>query len=47
MSKEEALKSVGLNDCRYALCTYHPVTLEGGSVEEQIEEFLEAIKAAL
>ena len=45
MSKEEALKSVGLNDCRYALCTYHPVTLEGGSVEEQIEEFLEAIKA--
>ena len=45
MSKEEALESIGLSDCKYALCTYHPVTLEGGSVDEQIEEFLNAIKA--
>lgn len=45
MSKSEALESIGLSDCLYALCTYHPVTLEGGSVDEQIEEFLNAIKA--
>ena len=30
---------------RYALCTYHPVTMENGTVDEQIEQFLEAIKA--
>lgn len=45
MRKDEALQSVGLSDCRYAVCTYHPVTMEGGSVDRQIEEFLEAIKA--
>lgn len=45
MSKDEALQSVGLRDCRYAVCTYHPVTMEGGSVDEQIGDFLEAIKA--
>lgn len=45
MSKVDALKSVRLKDCRYALCTYHPVTMEGGSVDGQIAEFLEAIKA--
>ena len=44
MSKLEVLKSIGLDDCNYALCTYHPVTMEGGSVEKQIEAFLEAIK---
>ena len=45
MSKDEALASVGLTDCRYAVCTYHPVTMEGGNVDVQIEEFLNAIKA--
>ena len=45
MSKIEALKNVGLTDCRYALCTYHPVTMDGGSVDTQIEEFLKAVKA--
>ena len=44
VSKTEALESIGLKDCRYALCTYHPVTLESGSVDKQIEEFVEAIK---
>lgn len=44
MSKEEALESIGLSDCRYALCTYHPVTLEGGTVDEQIRAFLDAIR---
>ena len=45
MNKEEALESVGLTDCRYALCTYHPVTMDGSSVENDINELLEAIKA--
>ena len=44
MSKGEALESVGLSDCRYALCTYHPVTMDDGSVDEQIGEFIKAIK---
>lgn len=46
MSKEEALDSIGLSDCRYALCTYHPVTMEkDGKVDGQIEALLEAVKA--
>lgn len=45
MSKEEALASLNLSDCRYALCTYHPVTMENESVDRLIEEFLVAIKA--
>ena len=44
MSKQEVLDSVGLSECRFALCTYHPVTMEGGSVDGQIADFLEAIK---
>lgn len=44
MSKDEALQSVGLSECKYALCTYHPVTMEGGSIDEQIDEFLKAVK---
>ena len=44
MNKIEALESIGLKDCRYALCTYHPVTMEGGDVDGQISEFLEAIR---
>ena len=45
MSKEEALQCVGLSDCRYALCTYHPVTMEGGNVDNMIGDFLEAIRS--
>lgn len=45
MGKEEALESIGLIDCRYALCTYHPVTMEEGGVDDQISEFIGAIKA--
>lgn len=46
MTKAEALESIGLFNCRYALCTYHPVTMEssGSSIDEQIRDFLEAIK---
>ena len=45
MSKEEALASLGLPDCKYALCTYHPVTMDGGVVDDQIADFLDAIRA--
>lgn len=44
MSKIEVLSSIGLKDCKYALCTYHPVTMESGDVNKQISEFLKAIK---
>lgn len=45
MTRVEALQSIELEDCRYALGTYHPVTMEASSVDEQIESFLGAIKA--
>lgn len=45
MTKTEALRSIGLDDCRYALCTYHPVTMDNGNVDEPIKAFLAAIKA--
>lgn len=45
MTKTEALRSIGMDDCRYALCTYHPVTMDNGNVDEPIKAFLAAIKA--
>ena len=45
MTKAEALQSIGLEDCNYGLCTYHPVTMENGSVDEQIASFLMAINS--
>ena len=45
MTKEEVLASIGLTDCRYAVCTYHPVTMENENLAEQIESFLDAMKA--
>ena len=44
MSKIEALKSIGLPDCRYTLCTYHPVTMEENGVDQAIKAFIDAIK---
>lgn len=45
MTKEEALCSVGLKDCKYAICTYHPVTIECDSVDLQVTELTGIIKA--
>ena len=42
-SKSDVLKSIGLHDCKYALCTYHPVTLENTDTRQQILVFLDAI----
>lgn len=44
MSKTEALASVELEECSYALCTYHPVTMENEAVDIQIESLLNAIE---
>lgn len=44
MSIEEALQSVGLAACRYALCTYHPATMKMENLDAQMHDFLEAIK---
>ena len=45
MPKTEALKSLGLSDCKYAICTYHPVTMGNTDVKWIVNQFLEAIKA--
>jgi GDP/UDP-N,N'-diacetylbacillosamine 2-epimerase (hydrolysing) len=45
MSKMEALSSLGLPDCKYAICTYHPVTMEGNDIGKLVNDFIEAIKA--
>ena len=44
MPNSDALKSIGLEECRYAVCTYHPVTMDNGDVDEMVQNFLEAIK---
>lgn len=44
MTREEALSSVGLGKCRYAICTYHPVTLGDGCIEEQIRNLVAAVE---
>lgn len=45
MPKVEALSSLGMSDCRYAICTYHPVTMGDSNITELVDEFIEAIKA--
>lgn len=45
LSKQEALGSINLKDCRYALCTYHPVTMDSEDIKELICAFLNAIKS--
>lgn len=36
-NKQDALASIGLPDCRYALCTYHPVTMNDVSVDAEVD----------
>lgn len=45
MTKAEALESIGLPDCHYVVCTYHPVTMEMDSPDNEIKDFLAAIKS--
>lgn len=44
LNKVDVLKSIGLDDCTYAVCTYHPVTMDEGKVDKEIKDFLECIK---
>ena len=45
MNKKEALESVGIDENeKYAICTYHPVTMICADVDGLINSFLEAIK---
>lgn len=45
MSKVEALESIGMKDCQYAICTYHPVTMNNTDISELVEQFLNAVRA--
>lgn len=45
LSKEEALSSIGCNNTCYAVCTYHPVTLEDDSIEMILDDYFKAISA--
>ncbi len=45
MSREEALASIGLGECRYALCTYHPVTMEAEDAGEKVSALIEAMRS--
>lgn len=45
MSRDEALESVGIHSgVKYALCTYHPVTMETQDIDKVMQQFLAAIK---
>lgn len=44
LSKTEVLESINLQECKYAVCTYHPVTMENDSIENQIDNFLTTIE---
>lgn len=45
MSRADALESAGLPDLPYALCTYHPVTMEKTGPDGQMQVLFEVIKA--
>lgn len=45
MNKEDTLESIGLKNCKYALCTYHPVTLDPTNINTLINNFLKALEA--
>ena len=43
LGKKEVLENIGLPVCRYALCTYHPATMESDDVDMQIKNFPQAV----
>lgn len=44
LSKREALDSVDMGDCRYAIGTYHPVTLENHDVEKDVMSLIKVVE---
>lgn len=45
MPKQEVLGEIGLPECRYALCTYHPVTLGNAGIEVQMQNFFKSAES--
>lgn len=43
LTKKEALASIGLSECKYVLCTYHPVTLEKTSSLNEIKQLVKVL----
>lgn len=43
LPKGEALRAVGLGDCRYAVCTYHPVTMGPGDDRQVLDSLLDVM----
>lgn len=44
MEKLDALKSIGMQACDYAICTYHPVTMNSDNIQLLMEHFIGAIQ---
>lgn len=44
-SKKDAMASVDCSNDSFAVCTYHPVTLENNSIDEIMDSFFDAIQA--
>ncbi len=45
MTERELRSELGLPECIFAVCTYHPTTMDNVDVSSLIHDFLEAIKA--
>lgn len=45
LSKKDAMASVDCTNDSFAVCTYHPVTLENNSIEDIMDSFFDAIQA--
>lgn len=43
MTKTDALKSIGLDECSFVIGTYHPVTLDEDDIAKKINDFISAI----
>ncbi|MCR4817546.1 MAG: UDP-N-acetylglucosamine 2-epimerase (hydrolyzing) [Fretibacterium sp.] len=45
LTKAEVMVSVSFSNEKYALCTYHPVTLEDGDIRTQLNALFDAIRS--
>lgn len=44
LSSKDVLEDLGIGYCKYAVCTYHPVTLNVSDLRIQISSFIDVIK---
>lgn len=42
--RQKILDNLGLKDCSYAVCTYHPVTMQNDNIDVLLGDFFQAIK---